>query len=350
MLRIKQIAFVLFVLGLSLLLGVELFVAFMIVAINYLDSMSPPTVMTFLATVLLFAIAFCIWWLVRSVSWEHPFKHLKTRDILLTMLFVVIGVSAGGLALTEFQFGGRNLELAGDDGGSGVIVEALPPTIPYSPRPELQIPNAKPTPSPGYPAFPLHGFPNPSSYVALSLGNYAYTGNYFDAGIMLRSAAKYAGYPDLRHYNTVTPNGGLALVSMLDLERIDDQGVRATLNPFDLNALSTLRNFTVREILLYLFTAPEGRYRFIIVVISDEPPLISSETMTEQLAQTLLDGGAPYIDYMFQSQPVTELTQMHILIYEFIKPRDQDPRMLGPGRLPADIHLAGSRLAEGIGR
>ncbi len=214
-------------------------------------------------------------------------------------------------------------------------------------QPGSTAPNLPPDPSSDNSQFPFYSFPRPSDYVSIpaqvvlpSAASYA------DVAEFVEEKAQESGYPGLRYYslymNSIDYSG---LVMIADLERIDDEGQRVSIRPFEIDYVAFMPHMDWREYFRYLFTAPPGRYRFIIILLSDHMPFIGSSSISRDTAQFLISRGDAFVGERAQDIDVSDNTKLHFLIYEFVKPPQDEAKQLGEGRLLAEKHLQSSGLA-----
>ncbi|MEX0962663.1 MAG: hypothetical protein WDZ52_01295 [Pseudohongiellaceae bacterium] len=96
-----------------------------------------------------------------------------------------------------------------------------------------------------------------------------------------------------------------------------------------------------------LFFAPEGYYRFIAFVVSDQFERESDAPLSETDALERLQRGALRLPREYADMEFTESHRIEALIYEFRKGAEEnDLETMLPGRIPADNHLQNSGLSS----
>ncbi len=101
--------------------------------------------------------------------------------------------------------------------------------------------------------------------------------------------------------------------------------------------------------ILSLFYAPEGFYRFIAFVVTDQAYVTREETLPEAEALRRLRRGASALPIAYQSKPFSNRHRIDALIYEFRKESEDDEvKTLKRGLVPADMHLRNSGLEAAL--
>jgi hypothetical protein len=162
-------------------------------------------------------------------------------------------------------------------------------------------------------------------------------------GAQLVKALEQARYFEYSYYRV--PNG-FALVARL--ERI---GVDGTPLPEEFRFLlpGSQEPFSLAVYIKQLFFAPEGFYRQIVVVVTDQPFAATGDKLDSSAAAKLLSGGANRLSNDFDTLPFTAAHRASALIYEFRKgAKAGDVSTLNPGRLGARTHLERAGIYQGL--
>lgn len=201
---------------------------------------------------------------------------------------------------------------------------------------------SKKTGIPPYPAWPPE---TPSSRVSLDRFITARTNlSLYDAGQKLKRSFEDAGYLE---YSYFAAPGGFVLVTRI--EKISAKG-----DPLpgteryklpNQRSSGSLTSF-VRGLFL---DAPPGFYRYIAVVVSDEPYRTSRQTLTSKKAEGRLRAGSNNLSAVYKKVAFASDHNVDALIYEFTKnARTGKVRMIAPGRLEPRIHLTKTKLNKTI--
>jgi hypothetical protein len=156
----------------------------------------------------------------------------------------------------------------------------------------------------------------------------------------LEKALEHQGYVSKAWFQV--PHG-FALVSRL--ERIDEQG-----KPFpgdDRWATEPVRKIAcLRRYLQGLFSAPAGRFRLIVFVVTSEP-FSPRGTVERGEAMEWLKTGDDLLDPATASQPFTPQHKVYALIYEFLKAGpSHKAALVDPSLLGAQAHLKSAGLLD----
>lgn len=153
-------------------------------------------------------------------------------------------------------------------------------------------------------------------------------------GARLVSALEQARYFEYSYYRV--PNG-FALVARL--ERIGNDGTPLP-EQFRFLQPGSQEPFSLSVYVRQLFFAPEGLYRQIVFVVTDQPFTATGPKLDSRAAAKLLSGGANRLSSDYDTAAFTTGHRVSALIYEFSKgAREGDVSMLTPGRLGARTHL-----------
>lgn len=186
--------------------------------------------------------------------------------------------------------------------------------------------------------------PQPSSQQVLERSIFAQAKRLSDVSNKLEAALRASKY-EFSYYQAP---GGFAIVARL--ERISDDG-----SPYPSETRfyppNAAQPFDFGEYISQLFFAPEGYYRTVIFVVSDQPFRAVGQTISATDASALLADGANVLPASTQSQPFTAAHNATALIYEFRKSSNGPDveNVAPPGRLSAQTHLTKSGLADALG-
>ncbi|MGH8675906.1 MAG: hypothetical protein ACREVG_16565, partial [Burkholderiales bacterium] len=162
-------------------------------------------------------------------------------------------------------------------------------------------------------------------------------------GAQLVGALDQAKYFEYSYYRAP---GGFALVARL--ERMSNDGTPLP-EQFRFLQPGSQEPFTLSVYVKQLFFAPEGFYRQIVFVISDQPFTATGAKINAKGAQQLLSGGTNRLPREFDAMPFSAQHHASALIYEFRKgARDGDVATLTPGRLGARTHLERAGIYEAL--
>lgn len=162
----------------------------------------------------------------------------------------------------------------------------------------------------------------------------------YDAGQKLIGAFEDAGYLEHSFYSAP---GGFVLVTRI--EKIGENG--AALDGAERYRLPNQRSdpSMTDYIRGLFFEAPPGFYRYIAIVVSNEPYRTSNENLADSEAIKRLRAGSSDLDRSYRTIPFSTDYKVDALIYEFRKDAQGGKvRMIDPGRLPPQTHLARTRL------
>ncbi|MBL8551076.1 MAG: hypothetical protein JNJ73_13905 [Hyphomonadaceae bacterium] len=161
----------------------------------------------------------------------------------------------------------------------------------------------------------------------------------YDVGERLTGALLQAGYSE---YSFFAAPKGFALTARL--ERIRDDGTPAP-EEFRFLEPSAEEPFSLTSYVSRLFFAPEGFYRQIVFVVTDQPFVASAPAPTTNTADEWLRRGATSLPDGYRRLPFGPGYNVTALVYEFRKgARDRDVATLTPGRLAGREHLVKSGI------
>jgi hypothetical protein len=136
--------------------------------------------------------------------------------------------------------------------------------------------------------------------------------------------------------------GGFALVARL--ERMSPDG---TPEPAEFRYIppDAGEPFSLTGYIRSLFFAPEGFYRLIVFVVSDQPFVTAEAAMDAAGANRLLRKGANRLPEELRDQAFTPAHVVTVLVYEYRKGHDgRQVTEIVPGRLAAETHLERSQI------
>jgi hypothetical protein len=216
-------------------------------------------------------------------------------------------------------------------GSEARAAERLQPRVAPSPaRPPRQAATA-------LPEFPWPP-PEPSARTELPVSLFNDPGkanpSLASVGARLVGALERARYFEYGYYRAP---GGFALVARL--ERMTSDGTPLP-EEFRFLQPGSQEPFSLTAYVKQLFFAPEGLYRQIVFVASDQPFAATGARIDAKGAAELLRSGANRLSGDYERLPFTPEHRVSALIYEFRKgSREGDVSTLLPGRLGARTHL-----------
>lgn len=243
---------------------------------------------------------------------------------------------------------------------------AVPPTRGFAVKKPSAAPAAKPAAAPAkpqaataprartgaargssrtVPAYPVWPPETPSSRASLDRFIAARGGmSLYDAGQKLIGSFEDAGYLEHSFYSAP---GGFVLVTRI--EKIGEDG--SALDGAERYRLPNQRSDpSMTDYIRGLFLeAPPGFYRYIAIVVSNEPYRTSGASLADSEAIKRLRAGSNDLDRSFRTIPFSADYKVDALIYEFRKDAQSGKaRMIDPGRLPPNTHLARTGLDSAI--
>jgi hypothetical protein len=159
----------------------------------------------------------------------------------------------------------------------------------------------------------------------------------YDVNQALSNALADNGYVETSYFSV--PNG-FALVTRL--EQVERDGSSRESERWSVER-PTFRRFALSEYLRLLFTAPTGRYRVIVFVITDLPFHQSPDTTTRDEAVSWLRQGANVLPGVLARMTYRGEYNTSALIYDFVKGTG-DARLMNPSEIDAQTHLVRSKL------
>lgn len=162
----------------------------------------------------------------------------------------------------------------------------------------------------------------------------------------LEVALTLAGYSERSFF--AAPNG---FVLATRLEQIEFDGTPRPDESRWSHALPRREIFSLRDYMVALFTAPEGHYRVIVFVVSDEPFAPSDEDVTESEARGWLHGGVERLPPEVANIAISDEHACSALVYQFKKQGHHREPILHPDGAPAaDMHLVRSGILNALTR
>jgi hypothetical protein len=162
----------------------------------------------------------------------------------------------------------------------------------------------------------------------------------FDIDESLRSSLRDAGHFEGSYYGVP---GGFALVTRLESIQANGMPKPGRLR-WDIDLRSN-KPFSISSYLEALFSAPPGRYRVIVFVVTSERFGTENRQIDRDDATRWLREGANALPHEFLIRPIEQGTICTALIYEFrISPELNQPQLMRPGEFSAEIHMIGTGL------
>lgn len=185
------------------------------------------------------------------------------------------------------------------------------------------------------PAFPWPP-PKPTSRAALPRNLLARDpATLGDVARHLQSSLASVGYGEWSYYSAP---GGFALATRL--EQISADGKPRPDPQRWSTALPTQPVFTLGDYLRALFTAPQGDYRVIVFVVTDQAFAASHNEASEAQAEDWLEGGIDRLPPALAARPFSADSVGSALVYQFRKVGHADAPIANPDGAPsASIQL-----------
>ncbi|MCP5315714.1 MAG: hypothetical protein H6955_19305 [Chromatiaceae bacterium] len=109
------------------------------------------------------------------------------------------------------------------------------------------------------------------------------------------------------------------------------------------------RNFSFVDYVRSLFFVPDGYYRFIAFIVTDQPYTPTQEVLPEDEAIARLQGGSVALPNVYHEMQFTDAHRLDALIYEFhITAHTDNVKPVLPGRLPPNTHVEKSGLLTAL--
>ncbi|WP_162930217.1 hypothetical protein [Pseudophaeobacter sp. EL27] len=196
--------------------------------------------------------------------------------------------------------------------------------------------------------FPIPA-PKPSSSIPLSIAEisaeYGASTSLLDLEVSIRSALRSAGYFDVG--TLPTPQGGIAIIT--PVEQITSGGMPvdgAQRWVADINR-NTCGSFSFSCLLEALFLAPEGLYRILVIVATDEPVQFDTSIEFDQEAmESLMNARRLDLNPDLSETFLTSDHDVYLLVYEFRSTSSNEMSPEVPGRIGVLDHLASINLAS----
>ena len=167
-----------------------------------------------------------------------------------------------------------------------------------------------------------------------------------DVARRLEAALASVGYGERSYY--AVP-GGFALATRL--EQIAPDGTPKPDPQRWSTALPEQPVFSLADYLHALFAAPQGDYRVIVFVVTNQPFGTTSRPATHEQAEAWLSGGLDRLPRALQAQPFDADSEASALVYQFRKRGHGDPPVaLESGAASAASQLDRSGIAAALRR
>jgi hypothetical protein len=166
-----------------------------------------------------------------------------------------------------------------------------------------------------------------------------------DVSRRIEAAFRRAGYIEWSYY--AVPKG-FAIVSQLEQYQPDGTPLKEP-DRWSIK-VSAPRVFSLDSYIKALFTANQGRFRIVALIVTSNPVTQESKTkITREEALKWVGEGANKLPKEYERIPFGDDVDCTALIYEFEQAsRDAKPKFQDPGLLSAPTHLAKARLLEGL--
>ncbi|MEP1032492.1 DUF2911 domain-containing protein [Ekhidna sp.] len=185
-------------------------------------------------------------------------------------------------------------------------------------------------------SFPWSSIPQPSDRLFLSkvLFQERKPSTLKDINEILLEALAEADYNNLSYFDKEND-----FVFVCPVEQFKEDGSPED-DPHRFNlTLKGLSEFSLKEIIRYLFNAKVGRYRILVFVISDDQLKFSSEKARYKQIMEYTKGSNK-ISSEVESKPFTDDHYVNVLVYEFRKSKEsEEAKFVNPGEIKAKIHL-----------
>lgn len=210
-----------------------------------------------------------------------------------------------------------------------------PEPIPSPPEPTASPPRAQPLRDFPWPP------PRPSAWAEIPndlLIAGAAAPTFGDVYVRLGRALDAAGY---FQRSVLGAPHGFALITQL--ERIDDDGTPAGSGRWQVTEDSTA--FSLLRYVQRLLYAEPGRYRVVVLVVSDEPFSAATQTTaTPKQLQSLMGDGLNTLPAALARESYSKEHVTTALIYEFRKVPKGEPEFVAPSALQGRDHLVQARI------
>lgn len=173
----------------------------------------------------------------------------------------------------------------------------------------------------------------PSWRVDLGQGDGTGKTSQLDVWTHLKATLSASGYLEWGVYEVP---GGFAAVTRL--EAIDSTG-KPLAGAERFAPPDRSQTFSLSTYLSQLFFAPEGKYRFVVFVVTDQPFTTAAKTLAENEAVERLERGASSLPSAYGQLPFSGAHTLHALIYEFEK-KGENVAISRPGSVAPNDHVA----------
>jgi hypothetical protein len=141
---------------------------------------------------------------------------------------------------------------------------------------------------------------------------------------------------DYSEYSFYSAPGGFALVARLEQFELDGSPKPRGMRFLEPN---TQAPFSVASYVRHLFFAPQGFYRLILFVVTDNPVATRGPAPSALMTEKWLRQGADRLPSIYRRMAFTPDHQVSVLVYEFQKRGPRNVATLVPGRLDVRTHL-----------
>ena len=151
---------------------------------------------------------------------------------------------------------------------------------------------------------------------------------------------------DYLEYSFYRAPNGFALVARLERTTPDGTPLPAEFRYIPPDASEP---FSLTGYIRSLFFAPEGFYRLIVFVVTDQPFVASETSVDAAGANRLLRNGANRLPEQLSHEVFTPAHVVTVLIYEYRKGHGgSEVAAIVPGRLAAETHLERSQIGRSL--
>jgi len=197
--------------------------------------------------------------------------------------------------------------------------------------------------------FPKFPWPPPRASATVNIPNHllmnqGQSTTLADVATKLESVMQQAGYAEISYFSAP---GGYAIASRI--EQINDDGVPKEPPARWSLQISKPGIFSLKEYLLALFTAPKGRFRVIVWIVTNKPFVQNSDKITPEEAMEWVRSGATAIPKTLGELTYTGDYRTTALIYEFEKSADAAEAIVkAPSSISGQDHLIKSNIWKGL--
>ncbi|UAK24523.1 hypothetical protein [Sphingomonas nostoxanthinifaciens] len=143
--------------------------------------------------------------------------------------------------------------------------------------------------------------------------------------------------------------GGFVLVTRMERFRPDGTSWAPDRFTIDDSAAVHLGSFSLGDYLRALFTAPEGQYRVLAFVVTDQPVTQTGSGLSADAASELVSSGATDLPETYARLRFTPAHRVVALVYEFRRVGSAQPSLRLPSDLQGLTHLQQVGLLHALG-